>query len=157
MPLYKISTTGQEKPRLVEATSEAAALKHAAVGMFSASRVTSPVDAAALMSSGIALEKAGVQPEPEVKPEVKTANERVNVATGMVEALGDAVDGGERPWSNARPATLAELGAAGPGEWRVDPKAAKVQFRADGATKAADWVDVREATGEEIEAATAAK
>lgn len=61
MPLYKITTKGEEKARLVEADSSAAAIRHCANGLFSAETITKPTEIAQLMKGGVELETAGEQ------------------------------------------------------------------------------------------------
>lgn len=150
MPLYAVSTKGSDKLRLIDATSESAALKHAAAGQFTARRITRPTEVGELMGAGATVEKAGtpVTPPP--------AAERVNVETGDFErSLGDL--GGTTRWEVVRPATLSELTLAEPGgTWRVHSESGMVGFLPEGSDEADGWHDIREATAEEIAEATPA-
>lgn len=62
MPLYEISTKGEDAKRLVQADSAAQAVRHCAQGMFAARTVSKPTDIAQLMSNGVKLETAGEEP-----------------------------------------------------------------------------------------------
>lgn len=69
MPLYEITTKGEDKKRLVEADSSSQAIRHCAAGMFTARTLEKPTDAARLMAGGVELETAGqkaAEPEPEI-------------------------------------------------------------------------------------------
>lgn len=58
MPIYQISTEGEEAKRLVKATSAAAAIAHCARARFKAEIVTKVEDAAPLFAAGVVLEDA---------------------------------------------------------------------------------------------------
>lgn len=145
MPLYAVTTEGSDKLRLIDAASESAALKHAAIGTFSARRVTKPTEVATLCRSGATVEKAGEAPTtPEDGP--KEGDWRVNVQGGMIETFG--ADGA---WSESRPATLDELQAAEPGAtFRVDAENGVIKYVPSGGS---DELDIRDATPEEMETA----
>lgn len=88
MPLYQVDTKGSDKPRVIDAKSEAAALKHAAAGQFTATLIKSPVAAAQLIAGGAAIETAGTPPpaDPPALPD----------AAAIVEAAGILIaDAGE--------------------------------------------------------------
>jgi hypothetical protein len=62
LPLYRIETKVGEceeavKPRLVEAKSELAALKHVASERFAIETISKPADVAAMMAAEVKLEK----------------------------------------------------------------------------------------------------
>ena len=59
MALYKVTEEGAEKPRLIEAASERAALNHAVGTRFKIETVTSPIVAAEIVGSGVKVEKPG--------------------------------------------------------------------------------------------------
>lgn len=61
MPLYEITTTGEDAKRLVEADSSAQAIRHCATGKFTARTIQKPAEIAALMGAGIKLERVGEQ------------------------------------------------------------------------------------------------
>lgn len=145
MPLYAIKTKGSDKLRLIDATSESAALKHAAAGMFTARRITKPTEVGALVKAGATIETAG---EVAAHPDDKTGTERVNAETGMVERYKD--DGVTS--DDVRPATLAELAEADGGTYRVNATAGMVQRHVGNGADDNDsnWADLREATPEEI-------
>lgn len=63
MPLYEISTEGEDQKRLVKAESSAQAIRHCARGKFTARTVQKAEDAAELMGSGVKLETAGAEPD----------------------------------------------------------------------------------------------
>jgi hypothetical protein len=154
--LYRVATKGSDVPRVIEAVSESAALKHAAFDMFTAALIRSPVETAQLLAlPGVKLEKAGEHAADQPDPNA----ERVNVDSGMVEKpVGEG--GGEPRYEDVRPATLAELLAeAGDGaRFRVNTAGGMVQRHVgEGADdNDANWSDVREATAEEIADATPA-
>lgn len=62
MPLYEITTDGEEAKRLVDAESSAQAIRHCAAGKFTARTIQKPTEIATLMSGGVKLEKAGEAP-----------------------------------------------------------------------------------------------
>lgn len=59
MPLYEITTKGEEAKRLVEADSASQAIRHCSTAMFTARTIQKPSEAAALMKGGVELETAG--------------------------------------------------------------------------------------------------
>lgn len=61
MPLYEITTKGEEKKRLVEADSQAAAIRHCAKTMFETRLVSSPSEAAKLVGGGVEVEQAATE------------------------------------------------------------------------------------------------
>lgn len=63
MPLYEITTAGEEAKRLVDATSSSQAIRHCAKGRYTARTIQKPTDVAALMSAGVAVEKAAEDAE----------------------------------------------------------------------------------------------
>jgi hypothetical protein len=66
MPIYEISTEGEETKRLVKATSAPAAISHCARGRYSARTISNVEDASDLFNAGVKLEIAGEKPgEPE--------------------------------------------------------------------------------------------
>lgn len=65
MPLYEITTKGEDKKRLVEADSSAQAIRHCAESMFTARTLGKPSEVAQLMKSGVEFETAGEQPAEE--------------------------------------------------------------------------------------------
>lgn len=62
MPLYLIETKGSDAKRLIDATSETAAIKHAATGVFTARRISKPTEVASLVTGGAKVETAGEVP-----------------------------------------------------------------------------------------------
>ena len=73
MPIYKITTKGEEKPRLVKADSSAQAVRHCAEGLFTAEVVTKVEDAAPLFADGVKLETAGEAPVTETSSSTDNA------------------------------------------------------------------------------------
>jgi hypothetical protein len=65
MPLYEITTKGEEKKRLIEATSANQAVRHCSTGLFQTRTITKPSEIAQLMKSGVQLEAAGDEAEPQ--------------------------------------------------------------------------------------------
>lgn len=59
MPLYEITTKGEDKKRLIEADSASQAIRHCAQGMFTARVLQKPTEAAQLMKAGVELEEVG--------------------------------------------------------------------------------------------------
>jgi hypothetical protein len=62
MPIYEITTDGEEAKRLVKAVSNEAAIAHCARQKFTAKLVTKIEDAAPLFDAGVKLETAGAAP-----------------------------------------------------------------------------------------------
>ncbi len=76
MPVYAITTKGEDKPRLVKASSASAAIRHCAQGMFEARTVSGAEDAFEVMAKGVVLETAGQAPaEPEAEAEAESEGE----------------------------------------------------------------------------------
>lgn len=73
MSLYIVSDAEnpKAKKRLVKSPSAERAIRHVVGSRFEADLVRRAEDAADLMASGMVLETAGEEPEPETKPETK--------------------------------------------------------------------------------------
>ena len=101
MPIYKIITKGEEKPRLVKADSSAQAIRHCAEGQFSAELVSKVEDAAPLFEQGIKLETAGQPPasEPETGGEGQQgeSGEESENKTGKAGRTSRQPAGGQEP------------------------------------------------------------
>lgn len=62
MPFYPITTKGSDAKRVIEADNPAAAMKHAAKGMFTVGKPMGPTDIVAHMQAAGTVEKAGEEP-----------------------------------------------------------------------------------------------
>lgn len=65
MALYKVTEAVEgAKPRLVEANSAAAALRHVATDKYTVETMANPTEIAHLMAGGVTLETVGAKPDP---------------------------------------------------------------------------------------------
>lgn len=127
MPIYEITTKGEDAKRLVKADSAAQAIRHCAHDRFSARTISRVEEAADLIIAGVKVETTGTEPpaspeqernfEPQLPPFIRH---------------GDEIEG---------------LDAGGPYPARINVKAKLVEIKCAG-----DWATLREATEEELAA-----
>jgi hypothetical protein len=71
MPLYEITTKGEDAKRLVKAESAAQAVRHCAKEVFTARTISNVEEAADMFNAGVKIETAGVEAATEEKPKGK--------------------------------------------------------------------------------------